>query len=203
MNRTKVCLALLGAFVFMMQVMSSGIAEDKKSGSKSDEIKIRLKDFKFKPPETVTNPDSVFVFDEDSDRLCFFTGGPAEAKFKIPADGDWDVVVSAAGDTAVGVHTVTAQGEKVVDVHPNFQLGVDGKNIGKEVTLRTDDRADYKITVPLKMGEHKLSIAFTNDMYKDGEYDSNLYLHGVKLVPHTAEADKKSDEKKDVPKDNK
>jgi len=27
-------------------------------------------------------------------------------------------------------------------------------------------------------------VAFTNDMYKDGEYDSNLYLHGAKFVPH-------------------
>jgi len=31
------------------------------------------------------------------------------------------------------------------------------------------------------MGDHKLSIEFTNDVFKDGEYDRNLYVHGVTL----------------------
>ena len=39
--------------------------------------------------------------------------------------------------------------------------------------------------MPLKAGEHVVKVEFTNDMYDpDGKYDSNLYVHGVKLKPH-------------------
>jgi hypothetical protein len=178
-------------------------ADEKQTGNKSDEIKIALKDFKFKPPESVSDPDSVFVFDEDGDRLCFYTDGPTEAKFKVPSEGDWDFVIAAAGDTATGVHLPAAGGEKIQDVHPNFQFGIDGKNVGKEITLKSDDKMDYKVTVPLKAGEHKVSIAFTNDTYKDGEYDSNLYLYGVKLMPHKTSDAKSVSEKPDIKSDSK
>ncbi|HZZ26554.1 MAG TPA: carbohydrate-binding domain-containing protein [Pirellulales bacterium] len=165
--------------------------------SKKDEIKIPLKDFKFKPPASVSDPDSVFVFNEDEGRLCFYTNGPAEAKFKLPTDGDWDVIVSASGDIAVGVPQTTANGKKEVNIPPNFQLGFDGKNFGKEITLKSDDQKDYKIVVPLKAGEHVISVAFTNDTYDpDGKFDSNLYLHGVKLRPHQPDEPKKDDAKK-------
>ena len=178
-------------------------ADEKPAAGKVDEIKIAMKDFKFKPPESVGDPDSVFVFDEDGDRLCFYTDGPAEAKFKVPADGDWDFVISAAGDSAVGVHVPDPPARKIQDVHPNFQFGIDGKNVGKEITLKSDDKMDYKVTVPLKSGDHKVSIAFTNDTYKEGEYDSNFYLYGLKLMPHKASDTKSASEKPEIKSDTK
>ena len=33
----------------------------------------------------------------------------------------------------------------------------------------------------LKKGESKIVVAFLNDTYKENEYDSNLYIHSVKL----------------------
>jgi hypothetical protein len=139
----------------------------------------------------VSDPDSVFVFNEDDQKLCFYTNGPSEAKFKVPSDGSWDVIVTASGDTAMNVPTSTANGKKEQNIPPNFQLGFDGKDFGKEVTLKSDDMKDYKIIVPLTSGEHVISIAFTNDTYDpDGKYDSNLYVHGIKLRPHKADAPK-------------
>ncbi|HEY2827569.1 MAG TPA: carbohydrate-binding domain-containing protein, partial [Pirellulales bacterium] len=161
--------------------------EDK---ANADEIKIQLKDFKFKPPVSVTDPDSVFVFNEDDQKLCFYTNGPAEAKVNVPTAGEWDVIVSASGDSAMNVPGHGA-GKTETTVRPNFQLGIDAKDFGKEVTLKSDDMQDYKVLVPLTAGEHVISVTFTNDMYDpDGKYDSNLYVHGVKLKPHKADEPK-------------
>jgi Ca-dependent carbohydrate-binding module xylan-binding len=147
------------------------------------EIKIQLKDFKFKPPEGVADPDSVFNFNEEDQKLCFYTNGPAEAKFSVPTEGDWDVIISASGDSA----TIPHEGGKEEKVAPKFQLGFDSKNFGKEITLKSDDMRDYTVVAPLKAGEHVISVAFTNDMYDpDGKYDSNFFLNGVKLRPHKA-----------------
>ena len=149
--------------------------------NKSGEIKIPLKDFKFKAPKSVTDSDSAFVLNEEDAKLCFYTNGSAEAKFTAPASPEWDVIVTASGDTAVGVPVEGKQ----KDIHPNFQLGFDGKDFGKEITLKSDDAQDYKVVVPLTAGEHVISIAFTNDTYDpDGKFDSNFYLHSIKLQPH-------------------
>ena len=173
--------AMLAAMVLMLGVAVCHAADADKSG----EIKIPLKDFKFKPPASVSNPDDVFVFNEDDQKLCFYTNGPAEAKFTVPADGDWDVIVSASGDTAMNVPTHNAAGKAEENISPNFQLGFDGKDFGKEVTLKSDDMKDYTVVAPLKAGEHTIKVEFTNDTYDpDGKYDSNLYIHGVKLKPH-------------------
>ncbi len=154
-------------------------ADDKATADKSsDAIVIKLKDFKFKPPKSVTSPDDVFVFDESEGRLCFYTNGPAEAKFKVRSDGDYDIIVTASGDSAM-------------EIHPKFKLTVDNKDFGKEISLKSDDVKDYQAVVSVKAGEHTLAVAFTNDTYKEGEYDSNLYVHGVKLRPHQPDEAKK------------
>ena len=50
-----------------------------------------------------------------------------------------------------------------------IQPAVDEKETGKETSLKSDDIKDYKFTVSLKSGKHVLSVAFTNDTYKEGE----------------------------------
>jgi hypothetical protein len=157
------------------------VADEPKQPDKSGkDIKIELKDFKFK----LANPDQadLFAFNEDEPKLCFYTNGAAEAKFKVPEDGDFDLIISASGDSAM-------------KVFPKFRLVLDDKpdekGLSKETSLKSDDMKDYKFNVPLKKGEHKLSIAFTNDTYKEGEYDSNLYVHAVKFTPHKADDAKK------------
>ena len=70
-----------------------------------------------------------------------------------------------------------------MNIRPKFKLKKDDKDVRKERSLRSDDVKDYKTTLSLKAGEHTLSVAITNDTYKEGEYDSNLYLYEAKIVP--------------------
>jgi len=148
-------------------------AEEAKDAKKtSGEIRLPLKDFKFKVPEEQAD---LFAFDEDGERLCFYTNGAAETKFNVENDGEYDLILSLAGDSAN-------------DIRPKFKLKLDDKEVGKETSLKSDDIKDYKIPISLKHGKRTLAVEFTNDTYKDGEYDSNLYLHGAKIVRHVADA---------------
>jgi hypothetical protein len=158
-------LLLVAAFVFGPVI---GRAADEKTTTdkNSGVIILKLKDFKFKPPKAVSNPDDVFVYDENEERLCFYTNGPAEAKFKVRTDGEYDIIVTASGDSAM-------------NIRPKFKLTVDEKDVGKEISLKSDGVKAYRAPVNLKTGEHVLSVAFTNDTYKEGEYDSNLYILGM------------------------
>jgi predicted xylan-binding protein with Ca-dependent carbohydrate-binding module len=142
-----------------------------------DAIVIELKDFKFKPAKEIANPESLFSYDENAGKLCFYTNGPAEAAFKIPADGEYEIVISASGDS------VRNSGDAKKDGPPKFKVAVDGEPVGKETGLTDDSINDYKLPVTLKAGDHKLVIEFTNDIYKEAEYDRNLFVHGVKLTP--------------------
>ena len=66
-------------------------------------------------------------------------------------------------------------------------LDFDGKDFGKEVSLKSDDVQDYTVVAPITAGQHVISVTFTNDKYDpDGKFDSNLYINGVKLQPHKA-----------------
>jgi hypothetical protein len=127
-------------------------------------LTVDLKSFTFKVPERQAD---LFGYSNDDEKLFFYTNGTGEVKVKVPADGDYEIVVKASGDLAL------KEGAK-------FKLAVDGKQTGKE-TETTDEAKEYKFPIPLKAGELKLSIEFTNDVYKAGEYDRNLYVHAVTL----------------------
>jgi hypothetical protein len=168
MNRL-VAAALLVACVSAMNPVA---ADDKDAGSKP--ITVELKSFTFEP-----NNAELFGHSEDQGRLFFYTNGAAEAAVKVPADGDYTIVVNASCDSALN--------EKA-----KFKLSIDGKLIDKETTLTSDDPKDYSFTTSLKAGQRKLKIEFTNDVYKENEYDRNLYVHEVKIRP----AEKKGKDKK-------
>ncbi|MCD6051735.1 MAG: Ca-dependent carbohydrate-binding module xylan-binding, partial [Verrucomicrobia bacterium] len=40
---------------------------------------------------------------------------------------------------------------------------------------------EITVSVKLKAGENKLHVAFTNDTYKEGEYDRNMYIHAATI----------------------
>ena len=162
MNR----LVAIAVLVVCASALSSGAADDKP-------IAVELKSFTFDP----ANSDLLGYQDEQG-RLFYYINGAAEATVKVPADGDYSIVVNASGDPALN--------EKA-----KFKLSIDGKLIDKETTLTSDDPKDYSFTTPLKAGDRKLKIEFTNDVYKENEYDRNLYVHGVKVQP----ALKKSEQK--------
>jgi hypothetical protein len=170
MNRVAAA-ALLTVCVSAVSLVA---ADDKDAKS----IPVELKSFTFTPKDAGAAGDLI-GHAEDQGRLFFYIEGAAEAKVKIPADGDYTIVVNAACDPALN--------EKA-----KFKLSVDGKLVDKETTLTSDDPKDYSFTTPLKAGERKLKIEFTNDAYKENEYDRNLYVHEVKIRP----AEKKAKDKK-------
>jgi len=127
-------------------------------------IAVELKSFTFKVPEKQAD---LFGYDANEDRLFFYTNGTGEAKVKVPDDADYEIVIKASGDLAL------KEGAK-------FKVAVDGKQTGKE-TETTAESKEYKFPTSLKAGERKVSIEFTNDIFKEGEYDRNLYVHAVSL----------------------
>jgi Ca-dependent carbohydrate-binding module xylan-binding len=77
---------------------------------------------------------------------------------------------------------VTAACNAAKGENAKFKLTVDGTPVGAETQLRSEDAKEYSFTASLKAGERKIGTEFTNDIYKEGEYDMNFYLHGVKVV---------------------
>src|SRR5262245_31236116 len=96
-------------------LLISATGLDAEEARKSDEISLPLKDFKFKIPQEQAD---LFSFDEDAQRLCFYTSGAAETKFSVENDGDYDLILSLAGDSAM-------------KVRPKFKLAIDDKQVGK------------------------------------------------------------------------
>ena len=151
------------AVVGLLIVLGVGRA----AGPAQEAIPVDLKSFKFKvKPEM----ESLFGYNEGEDKLFFYTNGPAEATVKIGADGEYVVSVKASCDSAK-------------DERAKFKVSIDGQAVGKETLLVADEEKEYKLTAKLKAGDRKLVIAFTNDVYKESEYDRNLYVHAVRLTP--------------------
>ncbi len=99
----------------------------------------------------------------------FSADGTAEGVVSVPADGDYEILVSASGDAALGEY-------------PQFVVLLDGTPVG-QTSLTTEASRTYTLVTPIKAGEHKLAIQFTNDAYKENEYDRNLYIKTVTIRP--------------------
>jgi Ca-dependent carbohydrate-binding module xylan-binding len=116
--------------------------------------------------------DSRYVnYDRSTDRLAFYSDGTAEGVVRVPADGDYEIVVSASGTAGLGEY-------------PQFVVLLDGTPVG-QTSLTTEASRSYMLMTPIKAGEHKLAIQFTNDAYKENEYDRNLYIKTVSIRPVT------------------
>ena len=128
-------------------------------------VTVDLRTFKFNVRAEIAD---LFGYDDGEQRLFFYTSGEGETTVKLPADGDYEIVVRASCDPALGERA-------------KFKLTLDGEQVAMETLLTDDDQKDYKLTTTAKAGERKLAMAFTNDAYKAGEYDRNLFVHGVTL----------------------
>jgi hypothetical protein len=157
--RTPWLASLVGVSLAFLPVLA--VADDA-----AKPLTVELKSFSFKVPEGSTDLFGHNT-ENDEEKLFFYTNGTAEAKVQVPADGDYEIVVKASGDSALNV------GAK-------FKVAVDGQSVGKETETGGEPK-EYKFATSLKAGERKLAIEFTNDVYKAGEYDRNLYVHAVVL----------------------
>lgn len=115
----------------------------------------------------VQNPD-LYGHDEIEERLFFYADGRAEAAVAVPADGIYAVTVRASCDPALGENA-------------KFRITVGGREAAPETILTEEYAKDYTVEVPLKKGERRLGVEFTNDVFKQDEYDRNLYVQAVTL----------------------
>ncbi|MBA3699576.1 MAG: hypothetical protein H0W78_12085 [Planctomycetes bacterium] len=112
-----------------------------------------------------------FGYDDSAERIFLYSGGAIVVPVKLTADGDYELAINAACDEA--------DGQKA-----KFSVTINGQAVGDEVTCTTVDAKEYVIKAPgLKAGDHKIAIAFLNDIYKENEYDLNFFVHGVALRP--------------------
>lgn len=153
----------------------------------ADPIKIELKDFKWKP-KNAGNSDDLGGFNEGEGKLFFYTVGTQTATVKVPDDAEYTITVEASCNMADKQYA-------------KFKLTVGEVEIAKEHALKEEDAKPYTFTAKLKKGEAKLTIEFLNDLYKEGEYDMNLYVHSVKVEPK--KPGEKKEEKKEAKKDGK
>jgi hypothetical protein len=128
-------------------------------------LTLELKSFSFKVPK---GKEDLLKYDEGEGKLSFYINGTGEAKVEVPKDGDYEIIIQASCDLALKV------GAK-------FKVAVDGKQCGKETETSDGEPKEYTFATSLTTGEHKLSIEYTNDVFKQGEYDRNLYVHAVAL----------------------
>lgn len=131
-----------------------------------DAIKLDLKAAKYKA--AFEGGSELVGYNEGDEKAFFYTNGEVTLTAKVPATGEYTIVISASCQAALKENA-------------KFNLNVDGKEISKDFTLKTEDQKDYEFTGKFKEGENKLVIAYTNDVYKENEYDRNFYLHSVTL----------------------
>jgi len=135
------------------------------AGAEGEVVSVDLKTFTFKVRAEITD---LFGYNDGEGKLFYYTAGTGETAVKLPADGEYEVVIKASCDPALGERA-------------KFKVTLDGQPVGMETLLTADDEKDYKLTLAAKAGERKLAIEFTNDAYKENEYDRNFYVHGVTL----------------------
>src|SRR5438067_1283526 len=69
------------------------------NAAEGETISVELKSFKFKvAPQLV----DLFGYNDGDDKLFFYAAGPAEATVKLPATGDYEIVIRASCDPALG-----------------------------------------------------------------------------------------------------
>lgn len=133
--------------------------------AQGDSISVSLPSFKFKVRPEIAD---LFGYNDGESKLFYYTAGAGETTVKLPADGDYEITIRASNDAALNERA-------------KFKVSLDDKLVGMETLLTSDDEKDYKLTTTAKAGEHKLAIEFTNDAYKENEYDRNFYVHAVTI----------------------
>ena len=129
----------------------------------ADDIKLDLKAGKFNP-----DGNELLGYNEGDECAFFYINGSVTLTAKVPAEGEYTIVLSAACTAAMKENA-------------KITIHVGDKEVAKGFALTTEDQKDYTFTAKFKDGENKLKIEFINDTYKEGEYDLNFYLHSVTL----------------------
>lgn len=130
----------------------------------AEPIKIDLGDFKL----TAAKKGRDDLVKYENDTISFYVNGTAAASLKVPADGDYTIVMDLSCVAALKEHAKVTLKVGDTVVKENFEL-------------TAEDQKEYKFDAKLKKGETTLTITYVNDTYKENEYDRNLFVHGVKV----------------------
>jgi len=105
------------------------------------------------------------------------SNGTIDVTVEADADGDYTVVVRAAGQAGGG------------GPEPNMVVSVDGLEQGAfDITGTVEAPEDLELEVTLSAGTHLVSVEFTNDTYDpDAGIDTNLLVDYVDLIPAVGE----------------
>jgi len=158
-TRAGSCVGRLAVLLGLILVVGSPVAV----AADADTSRLDLRAFTFKVRDELAN---LFGYDDGEGRLFYYTAGAGETTVKLSADGEYEIVIKASCDPALNERA-------------KFKVALDGEAVGMETLLTADEPKDYKLKTSAKAGERKLAIEFTNDAYKENEYDRNFYVHGV------------------------
>lgn len=145
---------------------------------------VKLDQFKL-TPKFKDVPAELVGHNEGESKLFMYVNATAVAEVEVKADGVYQFSIEMSGD----------RGEKDL---PKVKVTLGGKEVEKEFLLTQAEAKVYTFKGELKKGKNKVEIEFLNDTYKENDYDSNLFIHGVKFEP--AKAEDKKEEKKPVEK---
>jgi hypothetical protein len=132
----------------------------------ADEVKVDLKTFQWKCAFEAGK--DLGGYDDTENRFFFHTNGSATGDVTIPEDGEYTITVEASCSEAQKTFA-------------KFKLTVGDVVVAKEFACTTEDAKKYNFTAKLKKGKQPLAIAFLNDVFKEGEYDRNLFVYSVKV----------------------
>jgi hypothetical protein len=100
--------------------------------------------------------------------LSLYSSGGALTVVDIPADGSYQITISAWGDLIPGSF-------------PIAEIQIDGVSVG-DVTVLSTTAADYSLNTTLTAVSHTLAVVFTNDAYIDPTQDLNLYIQSIEIL---------------------
>jgi Ca-dependent carbohydrate-binding module xylan-binding len=129
----------------------------------AEPIKLDLKTFKGKAAS-----DDHAGYDENDNRLYLWSNGTLTGDVKVPEDGEYKLTLECS----------CTEADKEL---AKIKIKVGDTIVKEDFKLTTTDAKEYSFEVKLKKGDTKLVVEFTNDKYKENEYDLNFFLHAAKL----------------------
>jgi hypothetical protein len=135
------------------------------ASTKAEEaITVDLSKAELKP----ANGASTDLLKFDDGKISYYVNGSAILKIQVPADGEYTITLGASCDKALKKGAL-------------ITLKADKDTLKENLEIPEESQKDYKVTAKLKKGDVSLSVIYTNDEYKENEYDRNFYLHSVKI----------------------
>ncbi|NLX95909.1 MAG: hypothetical protein GXY83_07020 [Rhodopirellula sp.] len=118
--------------------------------------------------ETMTPQPDMPHFQNRGNAVSLACNGCIERPVRVEANGGYTVEILASGSSVEGVY-------------PLVELRIDGEPVG-QIQLKSGGWRTYPLKTNLTAGEHRLSLAFVNDLQRQGE-DRNVLLDKATFYP--------------------